>query len=293
MPRNKNDHQEYPLLIKIENCPKTAKPDPCSEECTKECLEKSYTIFDPKPPRKRRSTVEQAIEVIQEPISPMASTPERSPIITPVVSQTKKSSSVLLPKEPSVQKTPQPEEKDVGCTLEILVLEKHDRDCKLKKSTAATLDWLKGYNIISHHSVRICQGDTPIQVLAPQPTGGTCDCGRFTKKASCPVCSRLGRRINTPFTSVIQEPPQCLRSISDISEPETYIESVDSGGGRRGFEPDFKDMPIVRQKGERYPFFSKCFSRNCWRPQKRERKKVEPKVPEPIPPPKCSPRWRD
>lgn len=70
MYRNQEDFKKGPLLIKIEPCPKTAKAEPCSEECTKECLEKSYTIFDPKPPRKKRTSsvlVTPVVEIMESP----------------------------------------------------------------------------------------------------------------------------------------------------------------------------------------------------------------------------------
>ncbi|KAK9883548.1 hypothetical protein WA026_001727 [Henosepilachna vigintioctopunctata] len=48
-----------PLLIKIETFPKSGRNKRCFADCNEKCPRKSYTIFDPKPPRRRSKTKDE------------------------------------------------------------------------------------------------------------------------------------------------------------------------------------------------------------------------------------------
>ncbi|XP_044759850.1 uncharacterized protein LOC123317401 [Coccinella septempunctata] len=426
MPRNQEDAlKKGPLLIKIEPCPKTGKAEPCSEECTKECLQKSYTIFDPKPPRKSRRSSEippLVVGVVEPPRVSIESTPsshvedvraessgnlikspkssysessnesKRSsggshisapPLLVPVLSEVQeeseipprksetsnvksetsteksedsneksepspeksetsirksepseestrkseisetstkrsetstiksgissaeiiksdvsKNESVPDKKEPSIEDKPaKGESQGADCVLEILILEKHNKKCENWKLPGETTDWLKDYNIVSHHAVKICQGQPtqhPITSQLMKPS--ECICEKSTnvnRFSSCPVCGRCpchGRRPKPGYESATDSeplPPSEPLSLSNLSEPDTYVESESSASTRYDYVPDFSKMAIVRPRQEKkYPFFRRCFAKNKRkadaRTTKAEMKGRCPQCPEPV-----------
>ncbi|KAL3274186.1 hypothetical protein HHI36_015603 [Cryptolaemus montrouzieri] len=284
MPKfNEDAYRKGPLLIKIEACPKSGKTEPCSEECTRVC-EKTYTIFDPKPPRKKSkdSSIEPESKLEVETSNASLKSPSKSSSIKSVKSRSTKSSSMskpesfesrksslegnaespeLSPELPVVDEEIEQSRKssikleeppsnfiERNCFLEICVLEKHDENCRYRGQSDGTEDATGDSRVIARQLIKMCHPSTP----RPKEDA-ECLCEKSTEVnmfASCPICSQCpchskGKTMLKIPAAIYTKPSSETESIRSLSEPETYIESVASSEGAFITGlPDFRSIPI-------------------------------------------------